>query len=43
MPMRAGNKPQERERCSERNEDDIITRPMIDVIVDTERTGTEES
>lgn len=42
MPMRAGNKPQERERCYERNEDDIITIPMSDMIMGTWQAGMEE-
>lgn len=33
MPMSAGNKPQERESCYERNEDDVITRRMINMIM----------
>lgn len=35
MPMTASNKPWERESCYERNEDDIITRRMINMIMGT--------
>lgn len=35
MPMGAGNKPQERESRYERNEDDITTRRMINMIMGT--------
>lgn len=35
MPMRAGNKPQERESFYERNEDDIITRQVTNMIMGT--------
>lgn len=41
MPMRAGNKPQQKESCYERNENDIITRLMINMIMDTGQTGRE--